>query len=249
MAIEKERLSPDAAVPRWVWLEHMARYEFGARFVKGRTVLDCACGAGIGSEMFAKAGATSVTAFDVSDADIEQARRKNTLPHLSFQRGSALALPVASGSIDVYISFETIEHVKEDREFLAEARRVVKLGGLFICSTPNRVVTNPGRSISDKPWNTFHVREYSQAEFLDLLRSSFPRVDLYGQNPKAVWLTRSIEGLGRITPMHGAVRLNQVMKLPQLLADSLDRHAVRDMMPGYAYEYLVAVCRTSDAGA
>jgi ubiquinone/menaquinone biosynthesis C-methylase UbiE len=243
MAIEKERLSPDAAVPRWVWLEHLARYEFGARFVKGKTVVDCACGAGIGSETFAKAGAASVAAFDVSEQEIEQARRRNTLPHLSFRHASALALPIPSSSIDVYISFETIEHVKEDREFLAEARRVLKPGGTFVCSTPNRPVTNPGKTIADKPWNRFHVREYSQPEFLGLLRTGFSQVDLFGQNPKPAWLTQSIEGLGRVLPLHGAVRVNQVMKLPQLLVDNLQRHAVREPTPGYADEYLVAVCR------
>lgn len=243
MAIDKERLSPDAAVPRWVWLEHLARYEFGARFVKGKTVLDCACGSGIGSETFAKAGAASVAAFDVSAEEVEQARRRNTLPQLSFQHASALALPVASNSVDVYISFETIEHVAEDRAFLAEARRVVKPGGTLICSTPNRPVTNPGKAMSDKPWNRFHVREYSQQEFVDLLRTVFPRVELFGQNPKSAWLARSIEGLGRVLPLHGAVRLNQVMKLPQLLVDDLQRHAVREMAPGFAYEYVVAVCQ------
>jgi hypothetical protein len=68
-------------------------------------------------------------------------------------------------------------------------------------------------------------------------------VELFGQNPKPAWLAQSIEGLGRVLPLHGAVRVNQVMKLPQLLVDNLQRHAVRDPTPGYADEYLVAVCR------
>jgi ubiquinone/menaquinone biosynthesis C-methylase UbiE len=244
MAIDKERLSPDVAVPRWVWLEHLARYEFGAQFVRGKDVLDCACGAGIGSEAFARAGAASVAAFDVSEEEIEHARRRYGAPHLSFRHGSALALPVASSSVDVYISFETIEHVGEDRAYVQEARRVLRSDGLFICSTPNRSVTNPGTMISDKPWNRYHVREYSQGEFLGVLKDAFPRVHLYGQNPRSEWLARSIEGLGRLLPMHGAVRVNQVMKLPRLVVDSLQRHAVRDMAPGYAYEYMVAVCRS-----
>ncbi len=243
MGIDKERLSPDVAVPRWVWLEHVARYEFGAQFVKGKAVLDCACGSGIGSETFARAGAATVAGFDVSEQEIERARRRNSSSNLSFHHGSALALPIPSSSVDVYISFETIEHLHEDRAYLQEARRVVKPDGIFICSTPNRSVTNPGTAISDKPWNRYHVREYSRGEFLGLLKEAFPRVQLYGQNPKSEWLARSIEGLGRLLPMHGAVRVNQVMKLPQLVADDLGRHAVRDMTPGYAYEYVVAVCQ------
>jgi ubiquinone/menaquinone biosynthesis C-methylase UbiE len=249
MAIEKERLSPDAAVPRWVWLEHLARYEFGARFVAGKIVLDCACGAGIGSETFARAGAVSVAAFDVSREEVERARARTALPNLSFQHGSALALPVPSNSIDVYVSFETIEHIGEDREFLQEARRVLKGDGVFLCSTPNRAVTNPGTSLTHRPWNRFHVREYSEGEFVALLRDFFPYVELYGQNPKPAWLAQSIEGIGRILPMHGAVRLNQVMKLPQLLVDSQGRHAVRTLETGSAYEYLVAVCRGDRASS
>ncbi|HET8760120.1 MAG TPA: class I SAM-dependent methyltransferase [Nitrospiria bacterium] len=247
MAIEKERLSPDAAVPRWVWLEHLARYDFGARFAAGKVVLDCACGAGIGSETFARAGAASVAAFDVSREEVDRARARTALPNLTFQHGSALALPVASHSIDVYISFETIEHIDEDRAFLREAQRVLKTDGVFVCSTPNRAVTNPGASLAHRPWNRFHVREYSRDEFVALLREFFPRVELYGQNPKPAWLAQSVEGLGRILPMHGAVRLNQVMKLPQLVVDSQARHAVRALEPGCAYEYLVAVCRGSGA--
>jgi len=243
MAIERERLSPDTSVPKWVWLEHVARYEFGARFVAGQVVVDCACGAGIGSETFARNGAKSVAAFDVSESDLEAARRRMALPNLAFQRASGVELPLTSSSVDVYISFETIEHVSEDHLFLREVRRIVRPEGLFICSTPNRTVTNPGKAISDKPWNPFHVREYSHHEFVALLSEFFNEIVVYGQNPKPEWLADSIGHLGRLLPLHGAVRLNQVMKLPQLVFDNLDRHAVQELIPGYAYEYLVAVCR------
>lgn len=244
MAIEKERLSPDVRVPPWVWFEHLARYEFGSRFVKDKVVVDCACGSGIGSEVFAKAGAKSVAAFDVSADEIEQARAKNTLPTLSFQYGSALDLAIEANSVDVYISFETIEHLEDDLRFLREVRRVLRPDGLFICSTPNRLVTNPGTSLTDKPWNRFHVREYGEDEFVARLRSSFPQIRLYGQNPKRTWLVDAMERLGRALPRHGAVRINQVMKLPQLFRDDVSKHAVQDPRPGYAYEYLVAVCNT-----
>lgn len=245
MAIEKERLSPDVRVPPWVWFEHLARYEFGARFVKDRVVVDCACGSGIGSEAFAAAGARSVTAFDVSEDDVKRARARATLPNLAFEHGSALDLPVEASSVDVYISFETIEHLEDDVGFLKEVRRILKPDGLFLCSTPNRLVTNPGATISERPWNKFHVREYSEREFVGLLRQTFSSVRLYGQNPKRTWLADSMGRLGRVLPRHGAVRINQVLKLPQFLADSLSRHAVVDMSPAYAYEYLVAVCRAN----
>jgi hypothetical protein len=52
-----------------------------------------------------------------------------------------------------------------------------------------------------------------------------------------------MERVGRVLPQHGAVRVNQVMKLPQFVGDNAARHAVQDLRPGYFYEYLVAVCR------
>ena len=56
---------------------------------------------------------------------------------------------------------------------------------MLICSTPDRDVYNPGASPDSDPWNAFHVREYSQPEFVDLLGRHFERVELFGQNPKS----------------------------------------------------------------
>jgi len=187
-----------------------------------------------------------VSAFDVSDETVADARARNTLRNLTFEHGSALQLPVEANSVDVYISFETIEHLDDDVGFLREVRRVLKPGGLFLCSTPNRVVTNPGASISERPWNRFHVREYSEKEFSELLLPTFSLVGLYGQNPKRTWLADSMGRLAGVLPRHGAVRINQLLKLPLFFADSPRRHAVVEMSPGYTYEYLVAVCRAKD---
>src|SRR6516225_2643857 len=53
--------------------EHMARYAFAARLVRGKRVLDAGCGAGYGSAALAEV-AESVTAVDVAAVAVDFAR-------------------------------------------------------------------------------------------------------------------------------------------------------------------------------
>ncbi len=242
MPQQNERLSGKSFLPPWVWHEHLARFAFCAGFVAGKSVIDCACGDGTGAEMFVRAGAQSVRAFDLCADAVATARARSRAANLDFQVADATDLPVPAQSADVYVSFETIEHLEDDAAFLAGVRRVLKPDGLFICSTPNRTVTNPGKSLGDKPWNQFHVREYGLEEYLALLGTRFRSVALYGQNPKRSSVVQAMGRLGRVLPGHGAVRLNQVFKLPAFLFDRYENHLVRPREPGRDCEYLVAVC-------
>lgn len=243
-----ERLPLHGWVPPWVRREHVARYAFAARHVKGKSVIDCACGEGAGAAAFAEAGARSVEAVDCSEPAIAAARRRWPFAQIRFLVGDGLRLPLPDRSADVYVALETIEHLRDDRAFLREAARVLQPDGLFICSSPNRDVTNPRRSLTDRPWNPFHVREYSSKEFFDLLRAEFGRVERYGQHPIHPRVLRVVGGVGRVLP-GGGVRLRQMLKLPRLLCDRLSDHDVLPMQPGRTYEYLVALCaRPSDRG-
>ncbi len=242
MAIEQERVSDDAFIPKWLWHEHLARFNFAAERVKGKRVIDCACGTGFGSSLFLGAGASSVLAFDVSEQTISKAILKYQASNLRFQVSSALNLPVPDKSADIFISLETIEHLEKDREFLTEIHRVLEPGGIFICSTPNRTVTNPGKALVNRPWNPFHIREYSEKEFFDLLRTEFESVMIYGQNPKKRWKVNLMKKIGKVLPFHGAVRINQALKLPHMALDKVEDHLVLDRKGDHDYEYLVAVC-------
>ena len=102
-----ERMVPEEAHARIFW-EHIARYRFAKDFVRGKRVLDIACGEGYGAAALAKAGAASVTGVDISRDACERARRKYGL---DARTGDAQAIPVPDRSIDLIVSFETIEHV------------------------------------------------------------------------------------------------------------------------------------------
>src|SRR6185436_8734710 len=136
-----------------------------------------ASGDGYGARMLLGAGAARVCAFDLSIDPLHEGRTLHSAPKLAMAVADAARIPAADGAFDLYVSFETVEHVADDAGYVAEARRVVRSGGTFVCSTPNRRLTNPGTAIGDKPFNPFHRREYTLPELRPLLETSFETIE------------------------------------------------------------------------
>ncbi|HLK61146.1 MAG TPA: class I SAM-dependent methyltransferase [Chthonomonadaceae bacterium] len=185
MAPTDERMVPESAGYSTFW-EHIYRYRFAAQHVAGKRVLDIACGEGYGVAALARAGAKSVVGVDISEEACEHARRKYGI---EARQGSADAIPLPQGSVDVIVSFETIEHVPSPQSFLEECLRVLAPGGALIISTPNKAVYTMG----DRP-NPYHCSEMTESEFKALLSLHFRSVELYTQHPKSAawWSLRSI---------------------------------------------------------
>lgn len=157
--------------------EHLHRYAWCVPLVAGKQVLDIASGEGYGSAMLA-GRAASVVGVDISDEAVAHATdRYADIPNLLYRQGSAAQIPLPSAQFDVVVSFETVEHLLEQQQMLAEIRRVLKPEGLLIMSSPNKEV------YSDKAGyhNDYHVAELYQDEFIALLRQQFPIVRLEGQ--------------------------------------------------------------------
>ncbi|WP_296657663.1 methyltransferase domain-containing protein [Paraburkholderia sp.] len=157
--------------------EHLHRYGWAAQTVKGLHVLDIACGEGYGSAILAKY-AKDVTGVDISHEAVEHAvARYGDVRNLSFRQGSATAIPLADASVDAVVSFETLEHLTQHDEMLAEIHRVLKPGGFLILSSPNKQVYSDDRNFK----NEFHVRELYFAELDALVKRYFSGVTYYGQ--------------------------------------------------------------------
>jgi len=159
--------------------EHMARYAFAARLAQGKRVLDAGCGAGYGTAALA-AKASSVVGVDVAEDAIAFARANYALPNLLFAQASCDALPYPDGSFDLVVSFEVIEHLKDYRGFLREARRVLAPGGQFIVSTPNRLYYTESRGAEGM--NPFHFHEFEFEELRSELAEVFPHVAMFVEN-------------------------------------------------------------------
>jgi 2-polyprenyl-3-methyl-5-hydroxy-6-metoxy-1,4-benzoquinol methylase len=170
-----ERIVP-GRVAEHLFREHEIRYLFASEVVKGMLVVDVACGSGIGTDYLLKAGARSCLGLDIDSATLDYAIAAYN--KCSFAQCDATNLCLPDGSVDAVVSFETIEHVKDQKVFLLECKRVLKTGGILVCSTPNRATSQ---------WlqkNPFHVHELGLVEFAELLGSMFIDVKLYAQQSK-----------------------------------------------------------------
>jgi 2-polyprenyl-3-methyl-5-hydroxy-6-metoxy-1,4-benzoquinol methylase len=170
-----ERMVPELHEHTLLYAEHITRYLSATNIVRDKDILDIACGSGYGSQLLAKA-AKKVYGVDVSEQSIDYARQNFASNNIEYKVGNAVDIPMADGSVDAVVSFETIEHVKNYRKFLDETRRVLRNGGLFIVSTPNVSEFSEG--------NEFHEHEFKQTELFQLLKKYFKNVETYYQ---ATW--------------------------------------------------------------
>ena len=169
--------------------EHLHRYYFAQGYVKGKEVLDIACGEGYGSHYLAQQAA-SVVGVDVDPVAVEHAKATYTHPGLSYRQGECAAIPLEDNSVDVVVSFETIEHHDQHDAMMAEIKRVLRPDGLLIISSPDK------HEYSEKPDydNPYHVKELYKEEFEQLLSKHFEHSTLLGQRVvygSAMWDTRN----------------------------------------------------------
>jgi len=239
----KERLSIGQWVPPWLRFQHETRYAFAAGRAAALHVLDAACGNGYGTAAIARAGASRAVGVDLSLDALIDGRGAHRAPGMATLSASATALPFPDQTFDLFVSFETIEHIDDDAAYVREARRVLRPGGTFLCSTPNRLVLNPGRSLTDRPFNPFHIREYAPGELLHLLGGAFPTIELHGQSAYSSSYVALLTAIGRQLPML-AVRLHQLRKVAGIPFERPSRHEPRPWLPAMGSpEVLLAVCR------
>lgn len=165
--------------------DHRQRYEWVAKQIGGKFVIDAACGCGYGSAILADAG-NRVLGIDNSAEAIEFAQAAWSRDRLEFRQADLMyaELPCAEAAV----SFETIEHLKRPKLFLRELslRRIPRL---FV-SVPNEE-DFPHASTG----NRFHHRHYTARQLEKRLREcGWEVVDWYGQADKQAPVTDGAKG-------------------------------------------------------
>jgi SAM-dependent methyltransferase len=157
-------------------LEHRHRYALASELAAGKSALDIACGEGYGSAMLAEV-AQYVVGVDSSRDVILHASRRYARANLEFKIGSCADLPLATHSVDLVASFETIEHHDQHEQMLLEIKRVLRPDGVLVVSSPDKYEY----SIVPNYTNPYHVKELYRHEFEELLSRHFNRCAIYGQ--------------------------------------------------------------------
>jgi SAM-dependent methyltransferase len=144
-------------------------YFKAADMIKG-DVLEIGCGAGRGTQTLIS-NSKSYTAIDKNPVLIAELSKK--YPQAKFLAANIPPLlGIPSSSFDTVVSFQVIEHIEDDQQFLQEIKRVLRPGGKLIFTTPNRNL-----SLTRNPW---HIREYEAQELQKLCKKFFQEVNLLG---------------------------------------------------------------------
>jgi len=158
-----ERTVPGIDEENYWFRRHEAAYAALAPHCADAVVLEAGCGEGYGADLLAG------VANRVIGADYDEPATRHIhsrYPDVDVLRTNLVTLPIRSAAVDVVASFQVIEHLWDQRGFLAECRRVLRPGGHLLITTPNRLTFSPGQ---DTPLNPYHTRELAPNELAQLL--------------------------------------------------------------------------------
>jgi 2-polyprenyl-3-methyl-5-hydroxy-6-metoxy-1,4-benzoquinol methylase len=151
---------------------HAARYLFAMRFCVHKNVLDAACGEGYGTWILSWA-ADYASGIDIDVKSIIHASymyERQPDSRVVYSVKDAEHIDWTPESLDVAVSFETIEHLHNPRALVTGVYRALKPGGLYLVSAP---------------WNSgsvFHVKDYTKQDLIDVLQPEFTDMDYYVQD-------------------------------------------------------------------
>ena len=120
---------------KWIPFMQKGGYPFLTRYVdmkglKGKKVLDIACGTGVLTEQFVRMGA-EVTAIDLTHKAVELTKKRLELYGLKAEvmQADAQQLPFPDASFDFVCAWGCLMHMPETERAIAEIHRVLKPSG------------------------------------------------------------------------------------------------------------------------
>lgn len=151
---------------------HYSRYKFVKKLIEdeGKDLLDIGCGKPCDSMengAFLRYMGYG-TGMDIVEYNLES----------QFKQGSITDIPFADNSFDVAVALEVLEHVEDVNKALSEVKRVLRLGGVFVMSTPNnsllwKTVWFLWERTIGKMWKHKHITNLDKKQWLELLGKYF----------------------------------------------------------------------------
>ena len=128
-----------------IYQRHLIAYKESANLISG-TVLEIGSGEGYGMIELAPKAEHYIAVDKYETLIPEELKESN---NITFIQSEVPPLKIIEDeSVDFVVSFQVIEHIKNDELFLQEIHRVLKPGGKAILTTPNIMM-----SITRSPWH------------------------------------------------------------------------------------------------
>lgn len=192
-----------------------ARHRFAYQLVREVVdptdqVLEVGFGQGYGADVFGD-HVRVYEGLEVDPEALDHAAATTARDNARFQVYDGVNMPFEDGAFDVVFALQVIEHVAALELWLAEIDRVCRPGGTILFTTPNRT-----HRVMDgkRPWNRFHLVEWTPDEFEEVLATQFADVDVTG-----------ISG----TPEINEIELRRVRRLRRIAR--LDPLRLRERLP------------------
>jgi SAM-dependent methyltransferase len=173
------------------------RVELFRRYVGGpdRRVLDLGCRDGALTQAYA--GGNDIVGVDADRAALAEAQKLGIET-----RWADLdePLPFDDASFDVVVAGELLEHLRDPRRVVADARRVLRPGGTFVASVPNayRLKNRLRFALGHKPESDpTHLQMFSAADVRKLLDGF--------ADPQLHFIA------GRLVPLHARLFANDIV--------------------------------------
>ena len=176
--------------------DHLLRYELAANFLEkefnqNKTYgADIFCGNGYGSYVVAsKLKNTKILSIDASKEAIELANNYYKIENRIKFINKFFPFELEKDKYDYAISFESIEHIQDDIQFIETIISAIKNNGYWFLSTPNEE-----KMSLKKNNNKFHFRHYTNKMVNGIFKKyNLKMIEQYGEN------TYSIDKNGLIT--------------------------------------------------
>lgn len=160
---------------------HGRFYRWAATQVRDKVVLDAGCGMGLGTAILAES-ANKVVGVD-NDLDIlDSARLAYEGSNIEFNLMDCQSMAFEDGSFDVVVSNALLEYLHDVPAFIAEAHRVLRVGGMFICGTKNLELSL--KNADGTPRYRNHLQEFDREGLRRLLEARFSDVQIFSEQMK-----------------------------------------------------------------